>query len=188
MSNLAIIVGSTRPGRKCMDVAKLVFDQVQKENAEKKQFTSVEIIDLATVNLPFLDEPTPAVYGNYTKDHTKAWSETIKRFQSFIFVTPEFNRSIPGVLKNAIDFLAAEWKEKPAGIVCYGGGGGLSARAHLTQVLEGVKMKVAEQQVSFTLTDDFVSFQTFQPRKERVDCIKPMVDQLILKGKAEEKE
>lgn len=164
--NLAIIVGSTRPGRNCTQVAEWVSQKAFAANDFCK-FASIKVVDIADQSLPFLDEPSPAIYGNYTKEHTKKWSALINGFDAFIFVTPEYNQSIPGVLKNAIDFLAKEWASKSAAIVCYGGGGGLRACEHLRQVLGGVKLVPIPEHLSLTLTEDFVGFKSFKPREEK---------------------
>lgn len=89
-----------------------------------------ELLDLADYPLPHLDEPVSAKAGFdlYSKDHTKAWASKIAGYDGFVFVTPEYNHSTSGVLKNAIDFLCNEWTNKAAGFACYGGVGG--ARGH----------------------------------------------------------
>jgi NAD(P)H-dependent FMN reductase len=159
---LGIIIGSTRPGRNTEKVASAILTCFQDRFDAK-------IIDIADYNLPFLDEPRPAAYGIYTKEHTKRWSECIASFDAFIFVTPEYNQSIPGVLKNAIDFLAAEWKDKPFGIVSFGGGGGKKAAQHLSFILiTGLKMKQIGEPLSFSLKDEFINYSEFNPIPEKI--------------------
>jgi NAD(P)H-dependent FMN reductase len=126
MNNIAIILGSTRPNRNGEAVAKWVFDL-----ASKRTDASYELVDVKEFNLPLLDEPIPASQGKYSKEHTKRWAEKIASFDAFIFVTPEYNHSIPGALKNAIDFLYKEWNNKAAGFVSYGAVGGARAVEHL---------------------------------------------------------
>lgn len=72
--------------------------------------------------------------GPYQHDHTKAWAATIGGYDGFIFVTPEYNHSTSGVLKNAIDYLYAEWNNKAAALVSYGSLGGARAIEHLRGV------------------------------------------------------
>ncbi len=103
MYNLKIIVASTRPGRKGPALAIWIFD-VAKKHTE----FSVELLDLAEINLPFLDEPNHPRLQKYTKEHTKKWSATIAAADAFIFVTPEYNYGYPASLKNALDFLFNE--------------------------------------------------------------------------------
>jgi hypothetical protein len=96
---IGIIVGSNRPTRVCLTVAKWVKRSM---NTEALDF---ELIDLAEVNLPFLDEPEVPAHGKYQNDHTKAWSEKIKGYDGFVLVFPQYNWGYPAVLKNALDYL-----------------------------------------------------------------------------------
>lgn len=91
-------------------------------------------MDLRDYPLPHLDEPLPPTMGQYQNDHTKQWAEKIASFDGFVFVTPEYNHSTSGVLKNAIDYLYTEWNNKAAGFVSYGGVGGARAVEHLRLV------------------------------------------------------
>lgn len=115
MPKIGIIIGSTRPGRNAEAVAKWVH-----ELASKRTDAEFELIDLVDYNLPVLDEPYPAVFQNYTHEHTKKWSKKIAEMDGFIFVTPEYNHAVGGALKNAIDFLNVEWNNKAVGFVSYG--------------------------------------------------------------------
>src|SRR6187397_831479 len=108
MLKVAIITGSTRPGRKSEAVARWVFD-------------------IADFDLPLLDETAPPIMNQYEKPHTKAWAAKTAAFDAFVFVTPEYNHSTSGALKNAIDFLYKEWNNKAAGFVSYGSMGGARA-------------------------------------------------------------
>src|SRR5215813_3097860 len=101
---IAIILGSTRPNRVGGIVAEWVND-----NAGKRSDASFELIDLADVGLPFLDEGMPPSVGQYANQHTRDWAARIASFDGFVFVTPEYNHSIPAALKNALDFVYAEW-------------------------------------------------------------------------------
>src|SRR4029078_4854671 len=134
MQRVGVILGSTRPGRNGEGVAKWVF-----ENAQKHGNADYELVDVADFNLPLLDEPVPPSYGQYSKDHTKRWAEKIGSFDAYVFVTPEYNHGISGALKNAIDFLFAEWTNKAAGFVSYGGAGGARAVEQLRLVLAEVQ-------------------------------------------------
>ncbi|MEK7572034.1 MAG: NAD(P)H-dependent oxidoreductase [Patescibacteria group bacterium] len=116
---IKVILGSTRPGRFGDQPAQWIMN-LAKEYPE----ATFELVDLQKVNLPFLDEPVPALFGQYSKEHSKAWSKTIGEADGFIFVTPEYNSGVPASFKNAVDFLAAEWRYKPVAFVSYGAGGG----------------------------------------------------------------
>lgn len=128
---LKIIIGSTRPSRQGHLVAHW-FSKI----AETYPEFSIEILDLKEINLPLMDEPHHPKFGNYTHEHTKKWSKTIADADAFVFVTPEYNYSFPAPLKNALDYLFAEWQHKPAAFVSYGGiSGG-------TRSVQGLKMPV----------------------------------------------
>ncbi len=149
---IAIIVGSTRPQRR----ARLVADWVR-DGAEKHLHgrATVEIVDLADYHLPLLDEPLPAAIGAYTKPHTRRWAEQIASYDGFVFVTPEYNHSVPAALKNAVDFLFSEWNDKAAGFVSYGLNGGVRAVEHLRLTLAEVKVACVRSQVALGLFTDF---------------------------------
>lgn len=150
--HLAVIVGSTRPGRR----ARLVADwTAEVAAAHLGDRAVVEVIDLADTGLPMLDEPVPAAIGAYAHDHTRRWAATIDRFDGFVFVTPEYNHSMPGALKNAIDFLFAEWGDKAAGFVSYGINGGTRAVEHLRLTLAEAKVACVRTQVALGLFTDF---------------------------------
>jgi NAD(P)H-dependent FMN reductase len=113
---LQILVTSTRPGRVGLPVARW-FEQRARADGR----FAVELVDLAEVNLPFLDEPNHPRLRRYTKPHTLAWSATVERADAFVFVLCEYNYGFNAVIKNALDFLHQEWQHKPLGFVSYGG-------------------------------------------------------------------
>src|SRR5688572_29613052 len=115
MLKVAIIIGSTRPGRKGEAVSRWVHDI-----ASRRSDATFEVVDIAAFDLPLLDEAIPPSMNRYEKPHTKAWAAKIAAFDAFVFVTPEYNHSTSGALKNAIDFLFREWNDKAAGFVGYG--------------------------------------------------------------------
>ncbi|MBK4216828.1 NAD(P)H-dependent oxidoreductase [Paracoccus caeni] len=123
MLNLQVIIGSVRQGRGGLSVAEW-FEEI----ARKDQRFSVERVDLAALNLPVMDEPNHPRLQQYTHDHTRRFSKLISRGDAYVFVTTEYNYSIPGALKNAMDYLSAEWAGKPMSTVAYGGISG-AARA-----------------------------------------------------------
>ncbi len=158
MTKIAIIIGSTRPGRNGEAVGKWVYEQSKKQtNAE------FELVDIADYNLPLLDEPYPAMMNQYSKDHTKKWAEKINEFDGYIIVTPEYNHSTSGALKNAIDYLNVEWANKAAGFVSYGSAGGARAVEHLRQIFAELRVATVREQVMFSLFTDFVDMSEFKP-------------------------
>jgi len=136
MSKIKIIIASTRPGRKGPSIGTWIYDVAKNRNEME-----VEILDLATINLPFLDEPKHPRFKDYSQEHTKKWSKTIDDADGFIIVTAEYNFGYPAPLKNALDFLYQEWNYKPVAFVSYGGiAGGTRAVQQLKQVVTAQKM------------------------------------------------
>src|SRR3954467_93879 len=146
MIRVGIILGSTRPGRNGEAVAKWVF-----ENASKRTDAEFELVDIKDYNLPLLDESVPPSMGQYSKEHTKRWAAKIASFDAFVFVTPEYNHATSGALKNAIDFLYAEWNNKAAGFVGYGSMGGARAIENLRLVCGEIMMADVRQAVLLSL-------------------------------------
>jgi len=136
VNQLSIIVSSTRPGRIGDKVTSWVSEQA---DAEQWQ---VRILDLAEIDLPFFDEEDMPRNGNYAKPHTQAWASAIFESDAIVVVTPQYNRSFPAPIKNAVDYLFAEWQSKPIGIVGYGWSGAGDARADLAKVLTHVQADV----------------------------------------------
>jgi NAD(P)H-dependent FMN reductase len=141
MPHLNVIVASTRPGRIGRAVGEW-FAGVADAHGEFE----VELVDLAEVDLPFLDEPRHPRLGDYEHEHTRRWSETVRRADAFAFVMPEYNFGYSAPLKNAIDFLWNEWNDKPVALVGYGGvSGGLRAMQAIKPVLSAVKLHPAAE-------------------------------------------
>ncbi len=134
MKQLRIVVSSTRPGRIGPKVAEWVAAQAPASEWE------VELLDLSS--LPFFDEEDMPRNGNYAKPHTKDWASKVFESDAIVVVTPQYNRSFPAPIKNAIDYLFAEWDAKPIALVGYGWSGASDATADLTKVLGHVKADV----------------------------------------------
>lgn len=115
---LGVIIASTRPGRVGPGVANW-FLQVPRDLTEEHG-VEAQLVDLAIVGLPPLDEPEPARSGRYRQPHTRRWSRTIQGLDMVVVVTPEYNHGMSGALKNAFDFLYHEWAYKPLAVVSYG--------------------------------------------------------------------
>jgi NAD(P)H-dependent FMN reductase len=172
---IGIIIGSTRPGRNGEAVEKWMH-----EIAQKRSDSEFELVDLKDFDLPLLDEPVPAVYGQYSKPHTKKWAAKIASFDGYVFVTPEYNHGTSGALKNAIDFLFAEWNNKAASFVSYGGAGGSRAVEQLRLVLVNLQTATVCNQVMLSLYTDFENFSVFRPASHHLKSVDAMLDQLIL--------
>lgn len=152
---LAIITGSTRPGRRGAMVADWICALARDHLMLTGSDVQIEVLDIADAQLPLLDEPVPAAIGEYHHEHTKRWSAAIAGFDGFIFITPEYNHSVPASLKNAIDYLFTEWNDKAAGFVSYGMTGGTRAVEHLRQALSELKVAHVRSQVALGLFTDF---------------------------------
>jgi NAD(P)H-dependent FMN reductase len=179
MLTIAIIIGSTRPGRVGEAVARWV-----RELAGKRSDAEFELVDLQNFNLPLLNEPVPPSQGKYSREYTKKWAAKVTSFDGYVFVTPEYNHGIPGALKNAIDFLYAEWNNKVAGFVGYGSTGGVRAVEHLRLVMAEVQVATVRNQVQLSLFIDFENFTAFKPDPRHEKSVNQMFDQLISWGGA----
>ena len=174
MVKIAVILGSTRPGRNGEAVAKWVYDI-----ARKRTDAEYELVDIQEYNLPLLDEPVPPSMGKYSKPHTKKWAAKIASFDGFVFVTPEYNHGTSGALKNAIDFLYAEWNNKAAGFVSYGSAMGVRAVEHLRLVMAELMIADVRAQVMLSLATDFENYSVFKPEAGKEKYVATMLDQVV---------
>jgi NAD(P)H-dependent FMN reductase len=159
MTRIGIILASTRPNRRGDQVAAWVHDV-----AARRTDAEFELIDLRDHPLPHLDEPLPPAHGDYHHEHTRAWAATIVPFDGFVFVTCEYNHTMPGVLKNALDHLHAEWGNKAVGLVSYGGlSGGTRAAEQLRLVCGALGLADVSRQVVLSVVTEFEDFTVFTP-------------------------
>ncbi|HEY0685774.1 MAG TPA: NAD(P)H-dependent oxidoreductase [Steroidobacter sp.] len=179
MIRIAIITGSTRPGRLNESVARWVLDV-----ASLRTDAEFQLVDIAQYDLPLLDEPIPPSLGRYTHEHTKKWAATVASFDAYIFVAPEYNHGISAALKNAIDFVYAEWNNKAAGFVSYGSAGGVRAVEHLRAVMAELMIADVRAHVSLSLFTDFENFSVFKPVARHESEVNALVDQLVAWGGA----
>jgi len=173
---LQIIVASTRPGRVGPSVARWIH-----ERAIGHGRFDVELIDLAEVNLPLLDEPHHPRLRQYVHQHTKDWSATIARADAFIFVIPEYNHGFNATIKNAIDYLNAEWRHKPVGFVSYGGvAAGTRAMQMLDPVVTVLKMVPMSEAVNIPFVQQFLDDERrLKPNDIMEDAATTMLDELV---------
>jgi NAD(P)H-dependent FMN reductase len=148
---VAVIIGSTRPARICPGIAHWTREALREDSPLR-----YDVIDLADVGLPFLDEPLKPALRDYEHEHTKAWSRLISGYQGFVFVFPQYNWGYAAPLKNALDFLYYEWHGKPAACVTYGTRGGGKGADQIHQVFEGLHMRPLETRIEVVVTDDQV--------------------------------
>ena len=171
---IGIILGSTRPGRRGEQVAHWVLEQ-----ASQRDDATYELIDLADFALPHLDEAVPPSAGHYAGEHTRAWAAAIDSYDGFVMVTPEYNHSTSGVLKNALDYVYGEWNNKAVGFVSYGAAAaGARAVEHLRLIVGELQMADVRQQVGVSLLTDFEGYTTMKPIPHHEAPLGVMLDQL----------
>jgi NAD(P)H-dependent FMN reductase len=172
---IAVIIGSTRPGRNGEQVAKWVH-----ETASKRTDAEFELVDLLDFNLPHLDEAIPASMGVYANAHTQAWAAKVAEFDGYIFVTPEYNHSTSGALKNALDFIYSEWNNKAAGFVSYGASsGGSRAVEHLRLIAGELQLADVRAQLALSLVTDFENYSVFKPTAQHEAVLGVVLDQTV---------
>src|SRR6476620_4744141 len=166
--NIGIILGSTRQGRVSPQVGEWV-----KGLADKRGDANYEIVDIADFNLPFL----------FTTDGSEpgiaAWGEKINSLDGFVFIVQEYNHSITGALKNALDSAQAQWNNKAAGMVSYGSTGGARAAEHLRGILGELSVADVRVHPTLSLFTDFENGSDFKPQDLHLDNVNMMLDQVI---------
>jgi NAD(P)H-dependent FMN reductase len=165
--NIGIILGSTRQGRVSPQVGKWA-----KEIADKRGDANYEIVDIADFKLPFLGEGT----GN--EPGLKAWPEKLASLDGFVFIVSEYNHSISGALKNALDSARDEWNNKAAGIISYGSTGGARAAEHLRGILGELLVADVRVHPTLSLFTDFTNFSEFTPSELHENNVNLMLDQV----------
>jgi NAD(P)H-dependent FMN reductase len=173
---LQIIIASTRPGRVGLPVGRW-FDA----RARAHGGFEVELVDLAELALPFVDEPNHPRLREYTKRHTRDWSAKVDRADAFAFVMPEYNHGFNAPLKNALDFVYHEWQYKPVGLVSYGGvAAGTRAAQMLKQVLVALKMTPLFEAVSIPFVAQFIDDDGALAANETMEhAADAMLDELL---------
>ncbi|GHD02380.1 NADPH-dependent FMN reductase [Zhihengliuella salsuginis] len=174
MTRIAILTGSTRPGRLNPQVAEWALAEAERAVPD----VEFELVDIADYSLPLLDEPYPASARKYQNEHTKVWSAKIAAFDGFVFVTPEYNHSLSPALTNAVDYLYYEWADKAAGIVSYGGVKGARSTEVLRGLLSAVGIAHVQRTVMFALGTDFTD-GVFTPSERAADALSKMLEQVV---------
>ena len=174
MIRIGIILGSTRPNRNGEQVATWVYDM-----ATRRSDAEFELIDLRDYPLPPLDEPLPAAHGHYQHEHTRVWADKIASFDGYVMVTPEYNHSTSGVLKNALDYLYAEWNNKAVGLVSYGLMGGARAAEQLRLICGALQIADVPQQVVVQMLTEFTdNYTVFKPGDHTAAALDTLLDQV----------
>lgn len=168
MLKIGIVLGSTREGRVSPQVGEWV-----KELADKRGDAEYKIIDIAEFKLPLLGEAGGDASG------AAAWSAQINDCDGFVFIVQEYNHSITGALKNALDYLRDEWNNKAAGIVSYGSVGGARATEHLRGILSELSVAHVRVHPALSLFTDFENGSVFKPADVQKDSVNQMLDQVV---------
>ncbi|MCJ8008154.1 NADPH-dependent FMN reductase [Lederbergia wuyishanensis] len=171
--NIGIILGSTRQGRVSPQVGNWV-----KDIADKRGDANYEIVDIATFNLPFLGT------SDGTEPGIAEWNEKLANLDGFVFIVQEYNHSITGALKNALDFAREAWNDKAAGFVSYGSTGGARAVEHLRGICGELKIADVRTHPTLSLFLDFENGTDFKPRDMHLDNVNEMLSDVVAWGSA----
>jgi len=174
MTKIGILLASTRTGRKGDQVARWV-----RNRAALRDDAEFEVIDLRDHPLPHLERAPSAMPGVAEDARTQAWAEVVGAFDGFVFVTPEYNHSLPGVLKNALDHVYLEWNDKAAGFVSYGGVGGARAVEQLRLVCGAVQLADVAPQVTLPMATEFENGTDFKPGDYNLAALDTLLDHVI---------
>lgn len=178
---IGIISGSVREGNNATAVSQWIYDFAAKRNDEGVEY---EIVNLADYQLPLLGAALPAEYQDTAMAAVKAWSEKMASLDGYIFVTPEYNHSVGGALKNALDFLKPEVANKAAAMVGYGSLGGARAHENMRSILGELSVASVRTTVNFSLMSDFENMSVFKPNAYNEVNANGMLDDLLLWSKA----
>lgn len=180
MTRLGVILGTVRPNRVGASVAQWVADK-----ANAVEGVEAEVIDIASFSLPLFAEPMPPAMAVPRDPAGAKFNETVSSYDALIFVSPEYNHSIPGALKNAIDFLEPKaLANKGVGFVGYSFSGGVRQVEHLRQILANFEAAMVAQQVSLSLITDFENKSEFKPGAHRDNEVQGMVEAMVARTDA----
>jgi len=176
---IAIVISTTRAARFGHKPAQWVRDiAAQRDDIE------TEIVDLRDFPMPFFDEVASNAWAPSQNPVAQRWQKKVAEFDGYIFVTAEYNHSMPAVLKNAFDYAAPEWNKKAAGLVGYGSVGGARAVEHLRLIMAELQVATVRAQVPLSLFTDFEGFTVCRPEPRRAAELQTMLDQLVAWGTA----
>jgi NAD(P)H-dependent FMN reductase len=172
--HLQVILGSIREGRRSAPIAQWAF-----ERASKRPGVTVELIDLKTWNLPMFDLAKFPSEGNYEDPLQQRWAETIARADAYLFIVAEYNHGITAALKNALDYLYAEWNRKPASFIAFGNAEGARAVQQLKLVLNELEIAPLPTAVHLRGVAKKVATGVFQPEEAEEKRFDVMFQELV---------
>ena len=176
MPRLLIVIASTRPGRIGLPVGEWIAQRALAHGGFE-----VELVDLAVLQLPLLDEPAHPRLQQYTKEHTHAWSATVASADAVVLVTAEYNYGYPAALKNALDYLHHEWRHKAVGFVSYGGvAAGTRAVQQLKQVVGALGMYASQAAVNIPFVAQFLVEDRIEANETMDQAATDLLDELLV--------
>ena len=170
---IGIIISSTRASRVGEQAARFV-----ESVASKRTDLSFEIVDLRDYPMPFFDEVASNAYVPSTNEVAQRWQKKVASFDGYIFVTAEYNNSITGVLKNALDYAYPEWNRKAAAYFSYGSAGGARAVQHLRDICVELQMAPVRHSVLIQ-GNDFFPIMNGQKQVKELTYLEPLVVQML---------
>ncbi|MBV7408022.1 NADPH-dependent FMN reductase [Maritimibacter sp. DP1N21-5] len=171
---IKIITASTRPGR----IGPVVTDWIAGVARERAAF-DIDVVDLAELDLPLMNEPKHPSMQDYQHEHTKRWAAIADEADGFIFVTPEYDFFPPASVVNALQYLLLEWSKKPAAVVSYGGvSGGLRSMQVLRGLMGNLNMVALSKSIPVPFVHRMVKDGVLEPNEAMIDGAKLMLDEL----------
>lgn len=171
---IGIVVGSVRKGRNAEAVSKWMYNF-----ACKRQDADYELVDLINYRLPLLGQEIHAEQQEEANSAIRNWSQKMATYDGYIFITPEYNHSVGGALKNALDYLKPELNNKAASFVGYGSLGGARAHENMRLILGELQVADIQTAVNFSLMTDFQNMTLFKPADYHEGNANKMLDQLL---------
>ena len=175
MAKLTIILASVRDGRAGEAIARWFMTRAKEHGT-----FDVQLADLKELNLPILDEPHHPRLKKYQRESTKTWSAIVDGSDAFVFVSPEYNYTMPPALLNALDTLYHEWTYKPVGFVSYGGvSGGMRAVQTAKLMVTGFKMMPMVEAVNIPFFAQLIEGGVFKSNETHDKAVPVMLDELL---------
>lgn len=175
MPRLGVVLVSVREGRAGAPITEWFVEQARLHGGFE-----VEVVDLKALDLPLLREANHPRLKKYTEPKTIGWSATVEALDAFVFVTPEYNFSMPPSLVNALDHLYHEWSYKPAGFVSYGGmSGGIRSVQAAKTLLTTFKIVPMVEAVAIPFVAKGITDGRFTAGEAQEKPARVMLDELL---------
>jgi NAD(P)H-dependent FMN reductase len=172
---LTVVIGSVREGRGGEAIATWFIDRAKRHGT-----FDVQVADLKELNLPIMDEAQHPRLKKYQHESTKRWSGIVDGADAFVFVTPEYNYTLPPALVNALDTVYHEWTYKPVGFVSYGGAsGGMRSVQTAKLMVTGFKMMPIVEAVNIPFYTQLIENGVFKSNETHDKAVGPMLDELL---------